>query len=112
MLEALFGNKTLEHTLLYLANYGEGYARAIAQTYGISLNMVQKQLSRLERGQIVVSHLVGKTRLYQLNPRWYFFKDLNQLLIKALEAIPQDDIQKYYRQRKRPRRKDKPLWLK
>lgn len=112
MLEALLGNKTIESTLLYLTNYGEGYASAIAQTYGISLSMVQKQLSRLEMGQIVVSHLVGKTRVYQLNPRWFFYKDLYQLLMKALEVVPEDDLKKYYRQRKRPRRKDKPLWLK
>ncbi len=112
MLEALLGNKTAELTLLYLANYGEGYASAIAKTYDISLSMVQKQLSRLEMGHIVVSHLVGKTRVYQFNLRWFFYKDLYQLLTKALEAVPEDDLNKYYRQRRRPRRKDKPLWLK
>ncbi|HLD73601.1 MAG TPA: winged helix-turn-helix domain-containing protein [Bdellovibrionota bacterium] len=112
MLEALLGNKTAESTLLYLANYDEGYASAIAHTYDISLNMVQKQLARLEMGQIVVSHWVGKTRVYQLNPRWFFFKDLYQLLTKALEAVSEEDIRKYYRQRRRPRRKDKPLWQK
>jgi len=109
VLEALLGNKTAEQTLLYLANYIEGYASAIARTYDISLNMVQKQLARLERGNVVVSHLVGKTRVYQLNPRWFFYKDLHQLLTKALEAVSEDDIKKYYRQRRRPRRKEKPL---
>lgn len=112
MFEALFGNKTIEKVLLFLANYQAGYASEIARTHEISISMVQKQLTRLEKGQIVISHLIGKTRTYQLNPGWFFYKDILNLLKKALDALPKEDIKKYYRQRRRPRRKDKPLWLK
>ena len=50
MLEGLFGNATAEKVLLYLEHYGEGYAKAIADTFeGVSLHMVQRQLTRFER---------------------------------------------------------------
>jgi hypothetical protein len=76
MLEPLFGNKTAERVLLYLANYGQGYARDIALTFETTLSMVQKQLQKGEMAGILVSRLVGKTRVYELNPRYYFQKEL------------------------------------
>lgn len=110
MLDALLGNKTAERVLLYLANYGQGYARQIASTHGSPLSVVQKQLARLEEGGILVSRMIGRTRLYELNPRWFFHKELKALLEKALEALPPEEIKKHYRTRQRPRRAGKPLW--
>jgi len=112
MLEPLFGSKAAERVLLYLANYGQGYAREIAQTYETTLSGIQKQLTRLERAGILVSRLIGKTRVYELNPRWYFYKDLLALLKNALDALPAERLAKYYRRRQRPRRAGKPLWPK
>jgi DNA-binding transcriptional ArsR family regulator len=108
MLDTLFGNKAAERVLLYLANYGEGYPRQIAATYGSAVSVVLKQLSRLEDGGILVSRSLGRTRLYQLNPRWFFYKELKALLEKALEALPEDEVKKHYRERRRPRRAGKP----
>lgn len=109
LLESLFGNKTAEKVFLYLANYSQGYARDIALTYDTTLSMVQKQLTRLEAGGILSSRLVGKTRVYELNPRWYFYKELSALLQKALAALPPAETAKYYRKRQRPRRAGKAL---
>lgn len=109
MLEHLLGNKAAERVLLYLANYGQGYPREIAATYGSSVSVILKQLARLENGGILASRTLGRTRLYELNPRWYFHRELKALLEKALEALPKDEIQKYYRARRRPRRPGKPL---
>lgn len=110
MLEPLFGNKTAERVLLYLANYGQGYARDIALTFETTLSMVQKQLQKGEMAGILVSRLVGKTRVYELNPRYYFQKELLALLKKALEAMPEEETRKYFRKRQRPRRAGKPKW--
>ena len=45
MLEGIFGNASAEKVLLYLEQYEEGYATAIARTFdGLSLNMAQRQL--------------------------------------------------------------------
>lgn len=109
MLEALFGNKTAERVLLYLQNYEEGYAREIAETYGIRLNIVQNQLQKLERGGILVSRLVGRTRVYTWNPRYPFTGALRALLAEAFRYMPEKEIKRYYRKRQRPRRAGKPL---
>ncbi len=109
MLETLFGNKTAERVLLYMANYKSGYATKISQTFGISLNMVQKQLDKLEQGSILVSRLEGKTRIYQFNPRFFLYKDLSSLLSKALAFTSDAEKQNYYMQRTRPRRRGKPI---
>lgn len=112
MLDVLFGNKTAERVLLYLANYGQGYARQIAATHGSPVSGVLKQLARLEEGGILASRPLGRTRVYELNPRWFFCKELKALLEKALEALPAEEVQRHYRARQRPRRAGKPLWNK
>lgn len=109
MLESLFGNTTVEKVLLYLQNYDEGYASEIARTFSISLSVVQKQLGRLEDGGIIVSQPKGRTRLFMWNPRYPFRHELKGLLQKALEFLPESEVKKYYRQRRRPRRSGKPL---
>jgi DNA-binding transcriptional ArsR family regulator len=108
MLESLFGNQTVERVLLYLQNYNEGYASEIAATFSISLSTVQKQLLRLENGGIIVSQSKGRTRVYLWNPRYSFLKELQSLLNKAFDFIPESEIKKYYRKRQRPRRTGKP----
>jgi predicted transcriptional regulator len=111
MLAPLFGNSTAERVLLFLQNYEQGYAREIAAAFGIPLLSVQRQLQRLENGGILVSRMVGRTRLFTLNPRYYFKPELTALLEKALSALPDTEVQKYYRRRSRPRRSGKPLPL-
>jgi hypothetical protein len=54
--------------------------------------------------------MLGRTRLYELNPRWFFYKELKALLEKALAALPAEEVKRYYRARRRPRRPGKPLW--
>lgn len=109
MLDSLFGNATIEKVLLYLQNYKEGYATEIASTFSISLSMVQKQLKRLEEGGIIVSQAKGRTRIFLWNPRYPFRKELQSLLEKSFEFLPENEIKKYYRKRQRPRRIGKPL---
>lgn len=109
MVNTLFGNKTAEKVLLYMANYKSGYATKIARIFNVSLNMVQKQLNKLEEDNVLVSKLEGQTRIYQFNPRFFLKEELLILLNKILEFMPEEEKQKYYRQRTRPRRRGKPL---
>lgn len=109
MLEYLFGNDRIEKILFYILSYNDCYAKAVADLYKIPLNGVQQQLQRLENGGIIVSHLKGRTRLYQFNPRYFFLNELKALLQKAMNCLPREEIKKYYRMRTRPRRKGKPL---
>ncbi len=109
MLENLFGNQTAEKVLLYIVNYGEGHTSGIAQTFEISKSQVRKQLIRLENGGILIGRNVGNLRMFQLNSRCPYKKELESLLEKVLSLVPESYNKKYYRQRRRPRRTGKEL---
>ncbi|MNL60109.1 hypothetical protein D3C87_1838930 [compost metagenome] len=109
MLEGLFGNSTAEKVLLYIVNYGEGHTSGIAETFEISKSQVRKQLLRLEAEGLLVAQQKGNLRLFKINPRLPYGKELEQLVKKALSLLPRNEIEKYYRQRQRPRRTGKPL---
>lgn len=109
MLEGLFGNITVEKILFTLYVYGEGYPLGMAKTFGAPVNMFQQQLRRLENAGIVVSRLVGRVRIYTLNPRYPFLEELKALVARAYEFLPEKEKSAYYRKRTRPRRAGKPL---
>jgi hypothetical protein len=109
MLEAVFGNATAEKVLVYMEQYGEGYGKAIADTFDdVTLSMVQRQLERFERAGLLVSLLKGRTRLFTWNPRYPFLTEVRALLRKALQYLPEDERRRYFTQRRRPRRTGKP----
>ena len=109
MIENLVGNKTAEKVLLYIVNYGEGHTSGIAQTFNTPKTQVRNQLIKLESGGILVGRTVGNLRLFQINPRCPFKKELEALLEKVLTLVSERDTEKYYRQRRRPRRTGKGL---
>lgn len=108
MLESLFGNRVVEKILFYLLTYESGYIRGIAGAFGIPVNGITQQLKRLENGGVISSRLMGKIRLYNFNPRYPFLPELKAILQKAIDVLPETELEKYYRQRTRPRRKGKP----
>jgi hypothetical protein len=108
MLEQLFGNRVVEKILFYLLTYENGYIRGMAGAFGIPVNGINQQLKRLENGGIISSRLMGKIRLYSFNPRYPFLPELKAILQKAMDTLPEGELEKYYRQRTRPRRKGKP----
>jgi len=109
MLEVLLGSKNRERVLQYILAKGEGYAKEIADFYGTSLDPVQKQLEKLELGGVLVSKTVGRTRVFVFNPRYAFLDELKALLQKARSYYTPEEIERLTMQRKRPRRKGKPL---
>ncbi|MHB9156242.1 MAG: winged helix-turn-helix domain-containing protein [Endomicrobiales bacterium] len=108
MLEPLFGNSVIEKILFYLLVYEDGYIRGIANTFGIPVNGIVQQLKRLEDGGVIAGQKKGKIRLYTFNPRYPFLAELKSLLQRAMDVLPDEEIEKYYRMRTRPRRKGKP----
>ena len=111
MLEAFFGGKNIEKILFFLLANVTCYASELSKIFGVALSPFQKALDRLEDGGILVSLLVGKTRVYQFNPRYPFLNEFKLFLTKAYEFMPQEFKDRYYepKLRKRPRRKGKPL---
>ena len=109
MLEPLLGSKGSEKVLIFIAARSEGYAREISQFFGMDISTIQNQLDKLELGGILVSLTKGRTRLYTFNPRYPFLKELRLLLDKALTFYPEDEREKLVMDRRRPRRRGKPI---
>jgi predicted transcriptional regulator len=108
MLEAVLSSKNKENVLLFLLARKEGYAFEISKYFSSSLSPVQNQLENLESGGVLISRLAGKTRLYSLNPRYAFIRELTALLEKAIAFLPDEDREKLLIYRTRPRRRNKP----
>jgi hypothetical protein len=108
-LEAVFGNRTAASVLLFLENYGSGHASRIAEVYGIPLYSVQKQLIKLETAGVLISRTVGRTRVFEFNPRNPMATRLREFLAAELKALPDSITAQYFRERQRPRRTGKPL---
>ena len=109
MLAPLLGSKGSEKVLIFIAARGEGYAREISQFFDMDISTIQNQLDKLELGGILVSTTKGRTRLYTLNPRYPFLKELKQLLDKALSFYPEEERERLLMVRRRPRRRGKPI---
>jgi DNA-binding transcriptional ArsR family regulator len=109
MLEPLFESGPKEKVLLYIHTHGESYAREIARAFGLYGNAVQYQLLKLESGGVLYSKLKGRVRLFGINPRYPFKRELAALLDKALTFVPEDERRDLYAPRLRPRRAGKPL---
>lgn len=108
-LKGVLRAETQEKILLYLLTRESGYGSEIAAFYDVAVNPVQKQLARLESDSVVVSHLVGKVRVFQLNPRYPFLDPLKLLLKAVLSAYPPALSQALLIKRTRPRQTGKPL---
>jgi predicted ArsR family transcriptional regulator len=109
MLIPLLGTENCERVLIFLLTRNEGYAREIAHFFDTNLYAIQRQLDKLESGGVLVSRMVGRTRLYQFNPRYPFLNELKQLLEKALSFYPEEVRENLVMNRRRPRKRDKPL---
>lgn len=90
MLGPLFGNRTADLVLLFLARHGEVYASQIAQDLEIPVNMVQKQLERFERCGMIESVLQQRRRVYRWNARYPALRPLKKLLAQLNACIAED----------------------
>lgn len=109
MLAPLFGSKGSEKVLIFLLARREGYARGIAQFFDMDISTVQNQLDKFEAGGILSSTTKGRTRLYVFNPGYPFLRELKQLLEKALSFYPEGERERLVMERRRPRRRGKPI---
>lgn len=107
-LEAIFGSRSAAQVLLFLQAYGSGHALRIADTYAVSVSPIQRQLRRLERDGVLLSRMVGRTRLFEFDTRTPSVRNLRAFLEAELDLIPEEEAKAYYRQRQRPRRSGKP----
>jgi predicted transcriptional regulator len=109
MLTALIGSETREQALVFIFAREKGYALEIADFYELGVSQVQRQLDLMEAGSILVSHKIGRTRLYEFNPRLFYLAELKALLEKTLAFYPPAIQEDLTTNRRRPRRRNKPL---
>lgn len=108
MLASLFGSKNRERILIFLQAREEGYAREIARFYDTDYYPIYDQLGKLEDSGVIVSRKVGRTIVFQFNPRYALLGELRALLEKALSFYPEVLQERLLRNRRRPRRRGKP----
>jgi DNA-binding transcriptional ArsR family regulator len=103
-----FGGQGRTRALLALRLLGQSYPRELARLLLVPLSSVQKALASLERDGLVAGRMVGRTRLYQLNPRYFAADALLAYLTRLSE--PEDTLRdRVGGVRRRPRRGGKPL---
>jgi predicted transcriptional regulator len=103
-----FGSETRTRVLVTLSLLGSSFQRELSRLLGRSPSVVQKALTGLERDGLVAGRLVGRTRSYTLNPRYFGLKELEAFLARLAEADA-DLRQRTSDLRRRPRRAGKPL---
>ncbi|MCF7794637.1 MAG: winged helix-turn-helix domain-containing protein [Candidatus Cloacimonetes bacterium] len=109
MLENLLGSINKERVLIFLYCREEGYAKEIADFFEAPLTPILNQLNNLENGNILISQSKGRTKIFQLNPRYPFLKELKNLLEKTLAFYPDKERDLLINNRRRPRRNGKNL---
>jgi DNA-binding transcriptional ArsR family regulator len=102
----LFGSKAAYQVLMYLENYGKGYAAENARVFDLSLSQVQNQLRKFEELGLLVSRMEGPTRVFYFN-RNPVADSLKIFLRSALDRLPESSLERFYRRRQRPRRAGK-----
>jgi hypothetical protein len=109
MLQPILGSENAERVLVFILARNEGYATEIARFFETDLSGIQNQLEKFEVGGVLVSQTAGRTRLYAFNPRYPFLKELKSLLEKALSFYNAETQEILLINRRRPRRRGKPL---
>ncbi len=103
-----FGSQTRTRVLVVLHLLGSSFQRELARLLESAPSVVQKALSGLERDGLISGRLVGRTRVYTLNPGYFGRKELDAFLSRLSEADPH--LRKRTAElRRRPRRAGKPL---
>jgi DNA-binding transcriptional ArsR family regulator len=104
---SLFGGRTRTAILIAVRLLEETYATELADMLGLRKFSVQRVLDSLESEGAIVSRTMGRTRLVQLNTRYFAAKPLAELLWSM--GKKDTGLQKQLAtRRRRPRRAGKP----
>ncbi len=107
-LSSPFGSITRTRVLTAMCLLGATYPRELARILGVALNGVQGALRSLERDGLVSGRPAGRTRLFELNPRYFAANEVRALAAR-LGAVDDDLQDRVAALRRRPRRTAKPL---
>jgi predicted transcriptional regulator len=107
-LSSPFGGWTRTRVLLALRLLKESYPRELARILDAPPSGVLKALRSLEFDGLVAGRNVGRTRVFQIDPRNFAYDEINRYLWRMTE--PDDDLrERVAGLRRRPRRTGKAL---
>lgn len=103
-----FGGMTRTQVLVALNLLERSYARELSRLLRMPVSGVQSALRGLERDGLVSARSVGRTRLFEFDPRYFALREIRAYLARLAEA---DEVlrARIERMRRRPRRTGKPL---
>ena len=103
-----FGGEGRTRVLLALRLLSESYPRELARLLGMPVSSVQKAVRSLEKDGLVTGRALGRTRVVQLDPRYFAYDELQRFLLRLAE--PEFELRtRVSNLRRRPRRSAKPL---
>lgn len=83
-----FGTPRRTEVLVAIAVLETTYAAELARLLGATLYTVQQIVWALEREGVLAIRNVGRTRLIELNPRFFAYRELKDLALKLADAMP------------------------
>lgn len=96
MLKFIFGCKSIERILFFLLVNEKCYAHQLHRTLCIPLTPIQKALTRLEEGEILISSVEGKIKTFQFNSQYPLLNELEMLLKRAFHLLEPHEKKQYY----------------
>ena len=103
-----FGGQARTRVLVSLRLLESSFPRELSRVLAVPVSAVSRALAGLERDALVVGRLVGRSRVYTLNPAYFAGPELAAYLFRLADA---DTALRTAasRLRRRPRRAGKPL---
>ena len=84
-MDQLFGSQTRTDTLVAIGRLGETYVLELARVLGRQPTDVRRALVSLERAGAIATRRMGRTRVVQLEPRFWAANELHALLLRLSE---------------------------
>jgi DNA-binding transcriptional ArsR family regulator len=103
-----FGGRARTRILVALSLLGSSFPRELSRLLTAPVSAVSRALYGLERDALVAGRLVGRTRVFTLNPAYFAKREL----LAYLERLADGDtalLLQVESLRRRPRRSGKPL---
>ena len=98
MLESLITSKTRVKLLLkfFINPLTKSYLRELAKEFDVSTNSIRLELNRLEKSNLLISEIQGRTVQYQANTKNTLFKDLRSIALKyvGIDSLIENIISK------------------
>jgi len=83
---ALLGTRRRTEVLIMIALLGETFPAELARVLRAPLYSVQNIVAALDREGVLASRVSGRARMVSLDPRYFAFRELKELLFKLAEA--------------------------